>query len=273
MKLRDALTRLAVQPQAPIDLARVALLIARDAYRRLRPRHYLAQIERLAATVRPRLTGSLAARTAAFSAFLFDECGFRGNTRHYYDPRNSYLNKVLDRQVGLPIALAVLAMAVGARAGLKVVGVGLPGHFIAKAIKDDEAILFDPFHGGRFLDADACEKLVRAVTGQPFALTPAALEPASPRAIVARMLHNLKAAYVAARAYRSAARVTDRLTQLWPNDPEQQRDLGVLWVQAGRYGRAITPLRHYLAARPTAEDADDAQRYLRRALVEVSRWN
>lgn len=273
MKLRDALTLLATNPHAQIDLARVALLLARDAYPYLQPRRYLAKIERLADVVRPRLTGSLAARTAALSEFLFEECGFTGNTHHYYDPRNSYLNKVLDRQVGLPITLSLLAMAVGERAGLTVVGVGLPGHFIAKAVEGDEAILFDPFHGGQFLDADACEELIRTVTGQPFELTPAALAPAAPGAIVARMLHNLKTAYVAARAYMRAARVTHRLTQLLPHDPAQHRDLGVLLVQAGRFGRAINPLRRYLSARPTADDANDVQNYLTRALVEVSRWN
>ena len=150
MKLSSVLAALAADPHAPTDLARVALLIARDAYSDMSPRAYLRRIDRLADQLRPRLTGSLAARTAELSAFLFEECGFAGNTEHYYDPRNSYLNKVLDRQVGLPIALSVLAVAVGTRAGLKVVGVGLPGHFIAKAVAGGEEVLFDPFNGGQF---------------------------------------------------------------------------------------------------------------------------
>src|SRR5262245_16279005 len=164
MKLSDVLQTLAEDPHHPVDMARVALLIARDAYPRMNPRAYLRRIDRLADQLRPRLTGSLAARTAELSAFLFEECGFAGNTEHYYDPRNSYLNKVIDRQVGLPIALSVLAVAVGTRAGLNVVGVGLPGHFIAKSVEGNEEVLFDPFNGGQFLDPEACEILVSGIT-------------------------------------------------------------------------------------------------------------
>ena len=273
MKLSSALAALAADPFAPTDLARVALLIARDAYTQMNPRAYLRVIDRLADQLRPRLTGSLAARTAELSTFLFEECGFAGNTEHYYDPRNSYLNKVIDRQVGLPIALSVLAVAVGTRAGLNVVGVGLPGHFIAKAVEGSAEVLFDPFNGGQFLDADACEALVGGVTGRPFEVTPAALAATPPGAVVARMLQNLKTAYMADRSYGRAARVTHRLAQLIPDDPTQRRDLGVLLVQADQPGRAIDPLRAYLKAQPNAEDAGEVEKFLTRALTEVARWN
>jgi regulator of sirC expression with transglutaminase-like and TPR domain len=273
MKLSSALTALAANPDAPTDLARVGLLIARDAYSQMNPRAYLRVLDRLADQLRPRLTGSLAARTAELSTFLFEECGFAGNTEHYYDPRNSYLNKVIDRQVGLPIALSVLAVAVGARAGLEVVGVGLPGHFVAKAVDGAEEVLFDPFNGGQFLDREACEELVGGVTGRPFEATPEALAATPPGAVVARMLQNLKTAYLADRSYSRAARVTYRLAQLMPHDPAQRRDLGVLLVQADRPGRAIDHLRHYLTAVPDADDAGDVQKFLSKALTEVARWN
>jgi regulator of sirC expression with transglutaminase-like and TPR domain len=273
MKLSSVLSALAADPYAETDLARVALLIARDAYSQMNPRAYLRRIDRLADQLRPRLKGSLAARTAELSTFLFEELGFAGNTQHYYDPRNSYLNKVLDRQVGLPIALSVLAIGVGTRAGLNVVGVGLPGHFVAKSIDGDEEVLFDPFNGGQFLDVEACEALVGGITGRPFEATPEALAATPPGAVVARMLQNLKTAYLADRAYSRAARVTWRLAQLLPNDPSQRRDMGVLLVQADQHGRAIDHLRYYLQAAPTAEDAPDVQKFLSQALGEVSRWN
>jgi len=273
MKLSSALETLAVDPNAEIDLARISLLIARDAYSQMSPRQYLRRIDRLADQLRPRLVGSLAARTVELTTFLFEECGFAGNTENYYDPRNSYLNKVLDRQVGLPIALSVLAVAVGTRAGLNVVGVGLPGHFIAKAVDGNEEVLFDPFNGGQFLDLEACEALIGSVTGRPFEATPATLQATPPGAIVARMLQNLKTAYLAEREYRRGARVTRRLAQLIPQDPTQHRDLGVLLVQANQPGRAIDPLRAYLRAEPQAEDACDVQKFLSRALTEVARWN
>jgi regulator of sirC expression with transglutaminase-like and TPR domain len=273
MKLSSALAALAANPHAPVDIARVGLLIARDAYSQMNPRAYLRILDRLADQLRPRLVGSLAARVAELSVFLFEECGFAGNTEHYYDPRNSYLNKVIDRQVGLPIALSVVAMAVGTRAGLNVVGVGLPGHFIAKAVEGSEEVLFDPFNGGQFLDPDACEALVSGVTGRPFEATPEALEACAPGAIVARMLQNLKTAYLADRSYSRAARITYRLAQLLPDDPAQHRDLGVLLVQADRPGRAIDPLRRYLNAVPDAEDAGEVRKFLSKALAEVARWN
>jgi regulator of sirC expression with transglutaminase-like and TPR domain len=273
MKLSSALAVLAADPHAPVDVARVALLIARDAYSQMNPRAYLRVLDRLADQLRPRLKGSLAARTAELAEFLFEECGFAGNTEHYYDPRNSYLNKVIDRQVGLPIALSVLAVAVGTRAGLNVVGVGLPGHFVAKAVDGHEEVLFDPFNGGQFLDAEACEALVGGITGRPFEATPEALAPTPPGAIVARMLQNLKTAYLADRSHGRAARATWRLAQLIPGDPSQRRDLGVLLVQAEQPGRAIDHLRHYLDAVPDAEDAADVRKFLTKALAEVARWN
>ncbi len=273
MKLSSALAALATDPFHPTDLARVGLLIARDAYGQMNPRAYLRRIDRLADQLRPRLSGSLAARTAELSTCLFEECGFAGNTEHYYDPRNSYLNKVLDRQVGLPIALSVLAVAVGTRAGLNVAGVGLPGHFIAKAVEGGEEVLFDPFNGGQFLDAEACEALVGAITGRPFEATPEALSATPPAAFVARMLNNLKTAYVAERSHSRAARVARRLAQLLPHDPEQKRDLGLLLAQAERFGPAIDPLKRYLADVPDADDADAVNRILNRALAEVARWN
>lgn len=273
MKLSSALAALAADPHAPTDLARVSLLIARDAYSQMNPRAYLRKIDRLADQLRPRLRGSLAARTAELSAFLFEECGFVGNTEHYYDPRNSYLNKVLDRQTGLPIALSVLAVAVGQRAGLNVVGVGLPGHFVAKAVDGGDEVLFDPFNGGQFLDPEACEALIGGITGRAFEATPEALAATPPGLVVVRVLQNLKAAYLADRSYGRAARVTHRLAQLLPHDPSQRRDLGVLLVRAERPGGAIDHLRYYLRAEPDAEDARDVQNFLTKALTEVARWN
>jgi regulator of sirC expression with transglutaminase-like and TPR domain len=274
MKLTTALTDLAADPEYPVDLARVALLIARDAYPRMNPWSYLHRLDRLADQLRNRLKGSLEARTAELSTFLFEECGFAGNTEHYYDPRNSYLNKVLDRQIGLPISLSLVAMSVGTRAGLPVVGVALPGHFVAKAIDlNGDQILFDPFNGGEFLDSDGCEALVTAITGRPFDVTPEALAATSPGAFVLRMLNNLKTAYLADRSHLRAARIARRLTQLLPDDPTQQRDLGLLLVQAGRFGSAIDPLRNYLTVVPEADDFADVQKFLARALGEVARWN
>src|SRR5262249_52059023 len=204
---------------------------------------------------------------------LFHEMGFRGNVQDYYDPRNSYLNEVLDRRTGLPITLAVLAMAVGQRAGLAIAGVGLPGHFVALAQSDGQGILFDPFHGGRQLPPTDCETLVRQTTGQSFQATPEQLRALPLRMLIIRLLTNLKALYLGQNDYLRAARVMERLRQLSPEDLLQRRDLGISLLQAGQPSRAIAHLAAYLTAEPSRPDADKVRRLLNEAYKAVSPWN
>src|SRR5262249_46587327 len=157
----------------------------------------------------------------------FHDMGFRGNVQKYYDPRNSYLNLVLDRRTGIPITLSLVAMAVGERSGLRVLGVGLPGHFVVKAVEGGEEILFDPFHGGRRLTVRECENLIEQLTGVPFLATPEALRPVSGAAFLLRMLNNLKAIYLQQGDYARVVQVIGRLRQLEPQDVGLRRDLGI----------------------------------------------
>src|SRR5713101_5501637 len=161
LRLDSALQRLARDPAAPLDLAEIALLLARDEFPNLDVEAHLNELAAMAHEVKSYLRGHLAHQVQGLCRYLFHEMGFRGNTRDYYDPRNSYLNQVLDRRTGIPISLSAVAMAVGQRAGLQVVGVGLPGHFIAKAVAEDREVLFDPFHGGRLLTPTDCQNLVQ----------------------------------------------------------------------------------------------------------------
>lgn len=274
MDIDATLAALAADPLHPVDLAEVALHLARDEYPDLNVASYLARLDGLAADLRPRLTDALARNAVELTHFLFREHEFAGNSDAYYDPRNSYLNDVLDRKCGIPISLSVLAVAVGERAGLRVAGVGLPGHFIAKVVGGDGSeVLFDPFNGGQFLDPPACEELVSTVTGQPFTLTPEAVAPTPPGFIVARMLNNLKAVYLKDGDFPRAARVMERLIRLGPDDPLQRRDLGVSLVRAGRSGRAIDHLQAYLDRVPEAGDADTVRDFLNDAIRDVARWN
>lgn len=273
MELQAALDRLARDPHADVDPARVALLIARDEHPRLDVEAYLSELSGMAHEVRHRLRGSLECRVESLARYLFHEMGFRGNERDYYDPANSYLNQVLDRRRGIPITLSVVAIAVGQRAGMQIVGVGLPGHFVAKAVAGRQEVIFDPFHGGRRLDREECERLVERVTGSTFRATAAALGAASLRSVVQRMLSNLKAIYLGRRDYVRASRVIRCLCRLNPADAGEQRDLGISLLEAGRPGQAIRPLEHYLAARPQAADAPAVQRLLARARGELARWN
>jgi regulator of sirC expression with transglutaminase-like and TPR domain len=273
MDLDAALDRLASDPSAPLDAAELALLVARDEYPDLDLAAYAVQLDDLARQARPRMRGDLEARVAGLSQFLFDELRFRGNVQHYYEPDNSYLNRVLDRRLGIPITLSVVTMAVGTRAGLEVHGLGLPGHFIVKAVEGDQEVLFDPFHGGQVLTPCDCELLVQQVTGQPFALTAKDLQPIPTGLLVRRILNNLKGVYLRLGDFARAGRTIARIRLLDRNDPTEQRDLGVCLLQTGQPGRAIDLLAGYLAAAPGGPDAEQVERLLRRARVEVARWN
>src|SRR5262249_42242142 len=154
--LDHALTLLAREPSAALDAAEIALCLAREEYPDVDVEAYLGELAAMAHDVRPRLRGGLAARVGALGRYLFHEMGFRGNTQAYYDRRNSYFNQVLDRRTGIPLTLSLVAVAVGGRAGLAVEGVGLPGHFVARAVRGGEAVLFDPFHEGRLLTPAGC---------------------------------------------------------------------------------------------------------------------
>jgi regulator of sirC expression with transglutaminase-like and TPR domain len=273
MDLDAALARLSGDPDAPLDAAELALLVARDEYPDLDVGVRFVQLDDLARQARPHLRGDLEARVAGLSRFLFDELRFRGNVQHYYDPDNSFLNRVLDRRLGIPITLSVVTMAVGARAGLEVQGVGLPGHFIVKAVDGGEEVLFDPFHGGQVLSPCDCELLVQQVTGRPFAVTADDLRPIPPGLLVRRMLTNLKGVYLRHGDFVRAARTIGRLCQLVPDDPNEPRDLGVCLLQTGHPGRAIDLLAGYLAAGPAGPDAEQVEQLLRRARAELARWN
>lgn len=273
MDLDAALPLLAQTPDAPLDVAELALALARDEYPSLDVEAYLSELDGMAHEARGHLGGCLARRVRGLSRYLFHDMGFRGNQREYYDARNSYLNDVMDRRKGIPITLSAVAMAVGCRAGLHVVGVGLPGHFVAKAVEGDEEVLFDPFHAGRILTPERCRQLVEQATGLPFEVDAEALRPVPLAAMALRMLNNLKGVYLRGGDYLRAARVIERLRQLSPNDLLQRRDLGATLIQAGQAGRAIDHLQAYLEASPQAGDADMVEKLLTQARASVARWN
>jgi regulator of sirC expression with transglutaminase-like and TPR domain len=267
------LDHLAHDNAATCDLAELALELARDEYPDLDVEAHLSELDAMAHEARAYVRGGLEARVQGLCRYLFHDMGFRGNKRNYYDPRNSYFNQVLDRRTGIPISLSVLAMAVGGRAGLDVQGVGLPGHFIAKAVEGEGEVLFDPFHGGRLLAPEQCEQLVLRVTGVAFQATPEHLEAVPLRHLVQRMLVNLKAVYLRATDYRRAVRVIERLRQLRPDDLYERRDLGLSLLQAGQPGKALDHLAAYLAVHAEGADSKAVREQLRRARSELAAWN
>lgn len=274
MNLDTTLSLLAREPTAAVDLAEVSLLLSRDEYPQLDVEAHLAELRGMAHEARQHMHGSPAAQLRGLCRYLFHDLGFRGNVQDYYDPRNSYLNEVLERRLGIPITLSVTAMAVAARAGLHVAGVGLPGHFVAKLVAEDGTEqIFDPFHGGRLLTAEACELLVQQAAGIDFHASAQTLQPAPAGLIVQRMLNNLKGIYLQGSDFRRAVRVIERLRQLSPDDPLQVRDHGAALLQAGEPGPAIDLLQEYLEVLPQAGDAEAVGKLLAQARGAVARWN
>jgi regulator of sirC expression with transglutaminase-like and TPR domain len=272
MNLDAALAFLAEDPSAPVDVAEVALLLARDEYPDLDVEASLAEVKGIAHEARSYVRGDLGARVAGLCRYLFHEMGFRGNARNYYDPANSYFHLVLERRTGIPITLSAVIMAIGSRVGLTIAGVGLPGHFVVKVVEDEREIIVDPFHGGRILSSVDCENLVRQVTGREFEATPESLRAIPLGMMVFRMLNNLKGIYLAEKDFPRAIRIMQRLCQLHP-DPVQRRDLGTNLLHAGQPGKAIDHLTVYLAAFPQADDANVVRLLLKEARAHVAGMN
>ena len=257
------------------DLIRIALEIARDAYPDLDPGPYLAKIDALAARARDRCPPIAKFRhlLGQINWVLFVEEGFQGNTDDYYDPRNSYINEVIDRKLGIPISLSVLYWTVAERLGLEIAGVDLPAHFMLRVDRDESTIFVDPFHSGALLDRQGCERRIAEMVGQPVELTNLQLAPCRLDLVVSRMLRNLKAIYLQGRDFPAALPVQRRLAALNPGDPHEQRDMGMLCLQLDRPAEAIDPLQAYLTARPQADDAETIRPLLRTARREVAQWN
>jgi regulator of sirC expression with transglutaminase-like and TPR domain len=273
LTLDTALGRLADDPATALDPAHVALLLAADEYPGHDPAADLATLDGWAALLRPRLGGELERDVRALAGLLFDELGFAGNTADYYDPRNSYLNEVIARRTGLPITLSLVAMAVGTRAGMRVQGVGLPGHFIARGVDGPLAVYFDPFHGGAVLSVAACQSLVRQVTGVEWRATPDGLSGVATGPLIERMLGNLKGAYQRRADPARLARVCGRLVRLCPADVTQRRDLGIALLAAGQAGKAIDHLTAYVSSEPPPADRLEITEVLNEARADVARWN
>jgi regulator of sirC expression with transglutaminase-like and TPR domain len=273
MDIDAALHRLAREFDAPFDIAELALHLARDEYPTIDVDAYLAELNAMATEAKRYVRGDLPTRVHGLSRYLFHDMGFRGNNKDYYDPLNSYFNQVLERRTGIPITLSALVMALGKRVGLHIEGVGLPGHFVAKAIDGPEQIVFDPFHGGRVLTPVDCENVVRQVTGRDITVTAETLERLPLSLMMMRMLNNLKAIYLKQADMPRAIRVLQRLRQLAPADAELQRDLGICLVHAGQPGKAVDLLAAYLELAPDAMDVEAVRDVLRRARAAVAEWN
>ena len=230
-----------------IDLAQASLLIAGEEYPTLDVGHYLARIEELAARLASRVRDAHdpAEAASALSGLLFHEEGFRGNTNRYYDPRNSFLNDVLDRHTGIPISLSTVYMEVASRAGLAVDGVGLPGHFVVRVHAAGEGVLVDPFNGGSVLSRADCQDRLNRIYEGRVKLEEEMLAPCGRRDILARLLGNLKGIYLREEDYPRALRIVELLLLVEPDSVQELRDRGLVYAAMDCYGLAARDLAAY----------------------------
>ena len=238
------------------DIARGALWIAAEKYPELDLDRYLGYLDSVAKRISGTIPPDAPARLwrEAISAELFQNEGFRGNSEDYYDPRNSYLNEVIDRRTGIPITLSVIYMSIARKLGREAYGLNLPGHFLIAL--DGEAV--DPFHGGKLIDRNGLlAQLKRAQTPDPEArLRELFANPATTRSILARMLVNLRSNHLRQKELEEALSTVDRLVNLDPENALWLRERGALFQALDCASAAVNDLETYLVRAPDDPEAD-----------------
>ena len=256
------------RPKGEVDLARAALLVAKEEYPQLPVERYLGRLDQLAEEVKDRLDNETAPPVVLqeLVATLYRRNGFRGNRKAYYDPRNSFLSDVLDRRTGIPLTLGMVVLEVGWRLGLALEGVNFPGHFLVRHRGEGLHLLVDPFDRGRIRFEDQAQELLDRVYGGMVRVRDDFLRSASRRDMLVRLLTNLKGVYVNVHDHRRALAAVERILIIHPTAPAEIRDRGTLLARMGRTEEALEQLEWYLDYAPEASDAGRI-----RALVEELR--
>ena len=247
------------RPDDEIDLAEAALLVAQEQYPDLDRGHYLGVLYGLAEKAARRIGDETEPYGIVnrLSEYIFDEEGFRGAEEDaYYDPRNSFLNDVLDRRTGIPITLSLVYMEVGRRIGLPIVGVGMPWHFLVKYVDPEEEIFVAPYYRGIIMSEQDRSELLERMAGRPIPLQQEYLAAVTKKEIVTRILNNLKAIYLQGEDHRQALAVVDRLVFLNPGEPQEIRDRGLLRYQLDDLIGALSDLERYVAVLPNTADTE-----------------
>jgi regulator of sirC expression with transglutaminase-like and TPR domain len=267
------------------DLAIAALMIARVEYPKLDAGPYLDELDALGREARVRVTAAPVvpgeapprvdpdryARVMALNEYLFNELHFVGNEDQYEDPRNSFLNEVLERRTGIPITLALVYMEVARRAGLYVQGINFPGHFLLRCparrgLPYSEDLIIDAFHGGALLSEDACRELLRrhadpdGDVDEGATLESSLRGHATKQQILARMLLNLKRVYVRMHSFPQARDVTELLLAVDPSAINELRDRGLLAYHLKDFPAALRDLQRYLQLSASSGALDDCER-------------
>ena len=261
---RTTFNELITLPDLGIPLAEAALLLACEEYPHLKLGPYLDELDRMADGVERRTaTDSSPIETiAAINQVLFVEYGFEGNGQTYYDPRNSFLNDVIERRTGIPISLSAIYIEVARRVGFDIDGVGMPGHFLVKHVSGTEEIFIDPFNQGSILTGEDCRRLLPPGQFE----TDQSIEPwlrrVTNRQILTRMLVNLKSIYLQAQTFDKALLMLDLMILTAPDTLELYKERGLLRLQLRQFKGAAGDLRWYLKHSPDSADNSKIESYL-----------
>ncbi|TVP53680.1 MAG: hypothetical protein EA351_14740 [Gemmatimonadales bacterium] len=248
-------------PDHKVNLAEAALLVAQEEYPQLSVERYLSRLDALAEEVQDRLANE----TAPLVVFqelietLFVRNGFQGNRDAYYDPRNSFLNDVMDRRRGIPLTLGIILLEVGWRLDLPLQGVNFPGHFLVRFEGEAVSLLADPFDAGKVRFEEQAQELLDRVYGGMVRVQPAFLRTAGRRDMLVRLLTNLKGVYLNVDDHPRALAAVERILVIHPTAPTEIRDRGTLLARMGRTDEALAQLEWYLDYAPEAADAERIQ--------------
>ena len=274
-EIRGRLAGMLTRADEGVNLAEAALLIAAEEYPSLDIGGYLGRIAQMAERVKDRVRLELEpiAVIEELNRYLFEEEGFRGNSEDYYDPKNSFLNEVVDRRKGIPITLSILYMETAWRLDLPVVGVGLPGHFIVKYKTAAREILIDPYHRGTLLSEEDCQRTVDQIYQGKIAFHRGLLTSIPKTVILARMLNNLKGTYLRRKDFPRALAVVQRLMIIHPDSPTELRDRGLIYGEMQKTSQAIADLRRYLEVVGEADDRNAITEHLRQLQTRQTSQN
>ena len=261
--------------QSDIQLATGTLLIAQSEYPEIDIADYLHQLNEMADVVRERIQGATLPQqhVAELNRFLFEEKGFTGNTESYYALGNNFLNVVLEKKTGIPITLAVVYIEVGRRAGLPLIGVNFPSHFLVKYRLEHLDILLDVFDNGAFMTDDTLRAKLQASFGEPVPLRPNMLAEATDKEILARILRNLTRAYTLLEQYDKALTAAERITWLLPNAASDYRQLGYLYYKNHAYSESLTAFETYLQLAGKTPDTAAVEQNIQHLHKLLSRLN
>lgn len=265
LRARKIFAEIAALDESVFSLDRAALAIGLEEYPELDIDYYLRRLDTLAARTEVLVghTRSAINVIEGLNEVLFIQEGLRGNNEDYYDPRNSYVNEVLDKKCGIPISLSVIYMEVARRIGFHLEGVGFPGHFVMKHSSREKEILIDAFNQGRILMTNDLQELLDRIYGGTVSVQPAFLQPMDKKGIISRMLFNLKGIYYQKEEYYKALSIVEWVLMLNPGMSSEIRDRGLLYMQTSLFAKALADLEYYLRHTSSPEDSLNIQGHIK----------